>query len=289
MARETGAVIPFNLTLAKDFLTWYAYYVAERMRALFTRASYTAVCEPQPIRAWYLWWGVFLRAGIRYVNSSASADFAVHFEDLASVDPIPPSTRGPHLNYACTDITKSKVAAAFAEAFGYELGVDPETYSGKLVCKSELNGKHDGFIVQGPATPKSGWVYQRLIDNTTPDGTVADLRCPTIGGAVPLVFIKERPIEKRFENLNTRCRLSTAEAHFSGEELEKISRFCQIMRLDFGGLDILRDNASGRLYIVDVNKTDMGPPLALPLREKLKSTSILAEQFKIMLETLKTQ
>ena len=67
---------------------------------------------------------------------------------------------------------------------------------------------------------------------------------------------------------------------FSEDELAKISRFCHKMQLDFGGLDILRDNQDGRIYIVDVNKTDMGPPFALPLKEKLRAVDILAKQFK---------
>lgn len=52
------------------------------------------------------------------------------------------------------------------------------------------------------------------------------------------------------------------------------------MRLDFGGLDILRDKQTGRIYIVDVNKTDMGPPFALPLKEKLRAVDIIAKQFQ---------
>ena len=47
------------------------------------------------------------------------------------------------------------------------------------------------------------------------------------------------------------------------------------MGRDWGGVDILRDAKTGRLYIVDVNKTDMGPPLALPLRHKLRAVKTL--------------
>ena len=50
------------------------------------------------------------------------------------------------------------------------------------------------------------------------------------------------------------------------------------MCLDWGGLDILRDK-DGRIYVVDVNKTDMGPPITLPLGDKLKATGLLADAF----------
>ena len=43
------------------------------------------------------------------------------------------------------------------------------------------------------------------------------------------------------------------------------------MKLDWGGLDILRERGTGRLYIVDVNKTDM-PPLALPFVDKMRAS-----------------
>jgi hypothetical protein len=39
---------------------------------------------------------------------------------------------------------------------------------------------------------------------------------------------------------------------------------------------VLRDAADGRLYIVDANRTDMGPPIALKLTEKLEATRLLA-------------
>ena len=47
------------------------------------------------------------------------------------------------------------------------------------------------------------------------------------------------------------------------------------MRLDWGGLDVLRHAGDGKIYIVDVNKTDMGPPLALPIKEKLSAVKTL--------------
>ena len=50
--------------------------------------------------------------------------------------------------------------------------------------------------------------------------------------------------------------------------------------VDWGGVDVLRDRADGRLYIVDANKTDMGPPIALNLPDKLKATRMLAQAFR---------
>jgi ribosomal protein S18 acetylase RimI-like enzyme len=54
------------------------------------------------------------------------------------------------INYDCLDVRKSTVASAFEEAFGYALSVDPYSYTGGMVLKSEKNGAHDGRILQGP-------------------------------------------------------------------------------------------------------------------------------------------
>ena len=49
--------------------------------------------------------------------------------------------------------------------------------------------------------------------------------------------------------------------------------------MDWGGVDVLRDRATGKIFIVDANKTDMGPPIALQLGHKLKATRRMAKAF----------
>jgi hypothetical protein len=67
---------------------------------------------------------------------------------------------------------------------------------------------------------------------------------------------------------------------FSPEEMQRIAAFSREMGLDWGAIDALRHRADGKLYIVDANKTDMGPPIALPLADKMKATRLLAEAFR---------
>ena len=73
--------------------------------------------------------------------------------------------------------------------------------------------------------------------------------------------------------------LDTPENCYTDDEIRVISRFADEIGLEWGGVDVLRDNASGRIYIVDANKTDMGPPVALKLGDKLKSTRRMAKAF----------
>jgi len=208
------------------------------------------------------------------------ADLALHFFDNTTTSPPkPPTTVARSLNFDCNDIRKSTVAETFEHVFGYALSVDPRKHSGKMVVKSEENGAHDGKIIQGPSEIAPDLVYQRVVNNETDDGHVRDYRCPMLFGKPLLIFIKERKIDDRFKNSNARVQLAEPKDYFSEGELSKISQFCQMMKLDFGGIDILRDKESNRIYIVDVNKTDMGPPMSMSLKGKLKSVNIMAHAF----------
>jgi len=272
--RETGAFVPFTAALFKDIYIWWRYYLAEKRAKTAVKAPFrTVACHPREIQNVYLLWGAMQQARLRPLGPETKTELHFHFSDQTYIDDNAQRPLG--LNRNCIDISKSKVASVFEEVFGYGLRVDPRTAPTPFICKSELNGKHDGFISFDNRDPEEGWVYQKLIHTETKNDTVLDLRCPTVFGEIPLIFLKERPVKKRFANMNSKCRLAETSNHLSDEERAKISRFCQKMELDWGGLDILRDNNDKKIYIVDVNKTDMGPPLALPLKDKLASTHIL--------------
>ncbi|MDX1440319.1 MAG: hypothetical protein R3284_10505, partial [Rubricoccaceae bacterium] len=58
------------------------------------------------------------------------------------------------VNAWANDVSKHHVAEAFEEVFGYTLEVDPTTYTGQMVEKSDENARHDGHLVQGPLDPE---------------------------------------------------------------------------------------------------------------------------------------
>jgi hypothetical protein len=282
--RKTGADLALDGALAAEALVWFAYYVPVRLKAAWMRLFAPGPrvwFTPDRPRPWYLVWAAAAWAGVRVARSPGEAQAAFYFDDSATG--APPlaglGNGGParRINWRCTDVTKSHVARMFEQAFGYPLAVDPGTAVGPLVEKGEDNGVHDGRIVQAPCPALPGKTYQKLIDNTEGD-LVADLRTPCVGGRPVIVFIKRRPVADRFANHNSHVDMTTPQAVFSPEEIARIGDFCAAMGLDWGGLDILRDS-DGRLYVVDVNKTDMGPPIALPLREKLAATGLLAAAF----------
>ena len=278
--RETQAEIAFTPALARDVWRGGYYIFREKLRRPPSHFPIKVGYAPRAPRPWYLLWGALRQAGLTQTTSGKPDEsvLTVHFSDLTHVETEP--TPYPTLNGDCTDISKSHVAQTFQAIFGYALALNPATTNEPFLEKGEENGIHDAKIHTGPVPAAPGRVYQKLVDNKTKDGTVLDYRCPTVFGDIPLVFLKERPVDKRFANLNTRVRITDTADCFSAEELSKIKAFCAAMQLDWGGLDILRDAKDGRIYIVDVNKTDMGPPLALPIKDKLSAVKTLGHALR---------
>lgn len=281
--RKTGARVPYSPSVLAQVSAWFHYFFAARAIEPAT-PSFTIHFTPERARPWYLIWAVARAAGAKLAKDAAHADVVMHFEDATFSPNHPPPRLKPGarlINFGCTDVSKSRVAQACEEAFGYPLAVDPATYIGPAVEKSEINAAHDGHIVQCPIEPVPGRAYQRVIDNRGADlDLVDDLRTCTVGGKAACVFIKRRPVAKRFLNTNTEVGLKAPEEVFSPAELEQIAAFTRVLGLDWGGVDVLRDRTDGRLYIVDANKTDMGPPISLNLPDKLKATRMLAAAFR---------
>jgi hypothetical protein len=278
--RKTGAFVPFDPLHLSEIASWLVYWAAVMVQPRPADGPVIGFA-PDPARPWYLIWPVLRLAGGRAAAPGEVPDIWMHFADETVAAPgTAPQDGRPAWNFGAADLSKSAVASAFEQAFGYPLRLDPELGTGPAVEKGEANGVHDGRIVTLPCPPRPGKVYQRLVDTTAPDGMVEDLRTPTLLGRPMAVFIKRRPPDRRFSNDNVECLLRDPGEVFSDAERAAIARFCAILDLQWGGLDILRDAQDGRIYIVDANRTDMGPPIALPLPLKLDATRRLARALR---------
>ena len=261
------------------WIIWLAVLLGVAAWARINRRSVVRLAFiPQSPRPWYLMAGAALWAGMTVSEDSSQADAVVYFDDVTEGQP-PLSHTHRRLNFTCTDISKGHVARVFESVFGYPLCVDPETACGPIVVKSEKNGVHDGRVINAPAERREGWCYQRLIDTIGPDGYCRDLRTPCVGGRPVLVWVKMKPADGRFTIHNRKAFLKDPSEVFSVAELALITAFNLRMGLDWGGLDILRDR-DGRIYIVDVNKTDVGPVIALSWRDKVISMNRLSGALK---------
>lgn len=225
------------------------------------------------------------------INPSSSFSVAVKYRYATTFTPdelksIPIADRQRVVNAGSLDISKHAVARAFAEIFGYPLEVFPLEFQGQIVEKSNRNACHDGRVLVGPLAAEDirpGRVYQKAIDNVLLEkGLVLDYRVPILGGTIPLVYLKYRPLEARFANINSLVELKTPEAVFSMAELEKMILLAKKMGVDYGELDVLRDR-DGRIYIVDINDAPHGPAPALPEKETKAALAMLMDPFARML------
>jgi len=212
--------------------------------------------------------------------------------DPATLDRLPAGV--PVINRESVDISKTTVDQAMERVFGYSARIDPTQYRGLAVEKSDLNGMHDGRVVRCPLPKeslRSGRVYQRLVDSTFTPGIVTSFRVPIHGRRIPVVYLWYRPVEQRFGSgsQNRRWRVGGRphflDPHdaFSTDELTNIMAFTRHIGLDFGALDILRDNGDGRIYIVDANNTPVGPPRRIPRSVRWIVHARLSRSFDEML------
>ncbi|MEA3448119.1 MAG: hypothetical protein U9Q98_06675 [Bacteroidota bacterium] len=159
------------------------------------------------------------------------------------------------INLYSRDISKKTVDQAVKSVFGYSTFINPLIYKGKIVKKNDINAIHDGTVLNGPVDKKEdGYIYQVLINNTTDDGMVVDIRVPIIFGALSFVYEKFKPEKDRFGHPAT-SHVRNIHDMLSDKEIQDINRFCEHTNLEFGELDVLRDRDSGKIFIVDVNNT----------------------------------
>lgn len=181
------------------------------------------------------------------------------------------------INGTCLDISKSRVDRAWADVAGYSISVDPLTADGPIVVKPEVNGLHGGRIETGPLKRRQrGVVYQRLIDSSDGDRIVST-RAMIIGPEIPLSYETIRPIPNWFAGPYTSTPRPPNEL-YSAEEQHLLLRLAAALGLDYGELDVLRDKESGRIYVVDANRT--------PVKQRLESRADRTSTYRGMAPAL---
>lgn len=229
----------------------------------------------------YTIWGVAQTLGLTLVAREQKQTLL--WLDLTEIkeDRLPTGDQ-KYINGRCVDINKTTIARAFEEVCGRALSVDPRTNSGLMVEKSEINGVHNGRIVQGPlASPKKNQTYQRLINNLSEDGRfVEDLRAVIVGTRLPVVYRKHRIPTRRFESSSVHAQVQSADEVFSTTEQEQLTAFAKRIGMEFGELDVLRDREDAQIYIVDANKTSISPPISMSYQKRLDALKRTAKAFE---------
>lgn len=270
---HTGVEIPLNGAFFKSAIPvvkFNSYLLMQRLwRAITGKKPLGRIAfYPQPSGPWYNAWLAARMGGIAITKDPKIADVVFVFDDSTASEigaKLEPALKSKAINHRIDDISKMHVAKVFQDIFGYSVEVDPLSYHGKAVQKSDLNGLHDGEVVVCPLTPdaiKADCVYQKLIDSTHDGLRSEDLRMAYVGGEIPVVFHKYKLLSKRFGTDYDHVDVWDADKAFSKTEQSLLIKFCDAMGLDFGAVDVMRDKHDGRIYVVDVNKTCM-PVLCL--------------------------
>ncbi len=228
--------------------------------------------------------GIAAHLGAILTNKPRTCDAVLFFDDQTVKGELHPSLKNKAnkvLNAECSDIQKTTVEHHHVAVFGYGTFIDPCTYHGTAVCKSNGNALHDGRYVDCPTDETvPDCVYQRVIDNRTDDGLALDYRVAVMGDALPVAYIKYKTWEKRFTNDTVKAERIAIDAAFSAEEQSQILDLVKRMNIDFCEVDVLRDRTDGRIYLIDANTTPYGPPAGLPKAERRASIALLAEAFQ---------
>ena len=262
----------------------YSYLVGLKLVRKLKQAKPqgTIAFTPEPAAPWHNVWIAAQLGGLKTVNDPGKADCVFVFEDQTHSSPryFAPGEAAPLLvNNRVNDISKNNVADKFEQVFGYPLRIDPTVHRGKAARKSELNGAHDGVVIDCPIKPEEvleGHSYQRLVDSTFNGKTSEDLRIAYVFGKIPVVFHKHKELNKRFGTDYLSVDLLKPEQAFTADEIKKIVEFCDVVGLEFGSVDIMRDKVDNRIYIVDVNKTCM-PVLSLTTKKQMEAQRKIAQ------------
>lgn len=262
-------------------LVWAYYAWRFALARLFEGRSGSAFFTPEQPRMVHSAWKICRELGLRVTDKSRS-DCVVAFSWEGTTVSRLPATATPLvtqrlINERCVDIRKSTVEAASITAFGYGLAVDPRTYVGRYVRKSEQNGVHDGTLIEGPREPEAGYVYQQLVDNIVDGDRVVDLRVPIVGRHIPFVYLRYGGVNERFNQVHDRIEMRTTTSVLAGQEIERLLDFCELIGLEFGDLDVVRDRQDGRLHVVDANRTAAGPPRRAPFWLGVRANRLLAK------------
>ena len=127
-----------------------------------------------------------------------------------------------------------------------------------MVVKPDENGVRGGRVVTAPLTgTRPGMVYQRLVDSRG-EGRIRTLRPMVFDGRVLVVYTKARPEPNWFVG-REEVGVLAPDAVLSADEQSLLLRFCAAIALDYGELDVIRDNESGLIYVVDANRTPIRP------------------------------
>jgi hypothetical protein len=162
--------------------------------------------------------------------------------------------RIPIINYGVVDVGKQMVDDVFFDVFKKRTLIDQfSRSSGNYMRKSTFQAKHDAQIISFPPDTIGDAIYQKIFDSRVSFTECRDIRLPVFKKNIPFAFLKYRDITSPIKSI-TRVEIETdLRVLFTQEEIDLIKKFAETFFLDFGEIDIIRNNSDQEMYILDVN------------------------------------
>lgn len=224
------------------------------------------------------------RLGLRITTDpTAACAAAIHWRDATHRPPNPVlerlASKLPVINLLANDISKTRVEEVMRQAFGYGLALDPLTTAGPLIEKSDRNALHDARVLAGPLPGRrEGCVYQRLIGRRRGD-FVEEFRIPVVGNRIPFVLLKYKRSAERLA-LSIRGTIVAPQSVLDDAEIDRLLAFSRGMGIDFGELDVIRDDGDGRIHLLDANNTPSAWFAGFTAADRQATIDLLAEAFE---------
>ncbi|MBV9270425.1 MAG: glycosyltransferase [Candidatus Eremiobacteraeota bacterium] len=158
------------------------------------------------------------------------------------------------VNRSCAIKSRAEIDAAFRKIFGYGLFVDPRTYTG-AIYRRPVRGADEPRLFHGPLLrAEDGFVYQPAFSYSTLRGML-EWHAFVVGRRIVAVhrFFKTTQDGEP----HSAAEYSSPYLAFSDDEAAKLEAFCEQIGLDFGVVEISRDENDQRLY---VRECDLNPP-----------------------------
>jgi len=212
------------------------------------------------------------KAGVQFSNQFQSNYFDIgwFWDARISVDKNTKNCRERSkelrfINLFLIETSKEYVAKSMEAHFGYTFKINPRTFNGYCIAKHNGNGTKSCFFLKCPIDADEVFAdhcYQKIINfsSKTDKSTLYEIRVPVFRNIIPFTFFKTRNRGLRFTSKNRSMEITPALTHLSADELQDIITYCRKIGLEYGELDILRDDEDGKIYIIDVNNTAWWPP-----------------------------
>ena len=225
-------------------------------------------------------------------NSKEKWNIAIFWDyNTTRTLPIELQVEGPVINKDCLTADKFYVDDVFWRVFKRSTRAGILTGYGYCVKKSIKQAVHDGEIVQKPVDLEEGFIYQKLLDSRCQTDLLCDIRVPYIGGEIPCLWLKFRPITNTFGadhgKLSKVILVENVNSILSEVEQQQIISFCKKYPVDYCELDVIRNNSDGEIYVIDMNNTP-GDSLMFHMSKKQynRSIKILSESLSKYLQSL---